>query len=123
MEGPVTVQRGDVVFLRFPFSDGSGTKVRPAVVVQSDPDNARLESTVVALITGNTRLVGKEARHILIDVSTESGRLSGLRYSSAINIHSLFTVHRSLIHEVVGELADEVMGQVSLQLRQSLALS
>ena len=35
------VQRGDVVFLRFPFSDGSGSKVRPAVVVQSEPKGDR----------------------------------------------------------------------------------
>ena len=49
------LQRGDVVFLRFPFSDGTGSKVRPAVVVQSDRDNQRLESTIVVSITGNTR--------------------------------------------------------------------
>ncbi len=123
MEGLVTVQRGDVVFLQFPFSDGSGQKGRPAVVIQSDIDNAKLESTVVALISGNTRLVSKEPAHILIDVATESGRRSGLRYSWAINTHSLFTVHRSLIHEVVGGLADEVMKLVAQQLRQSLELS
>ena len=30
------VQRGDVVLVDYPFSDGSGSKVRPTVVVQAD---------------------------------------------------------------------------------------
>ena len=34
------VRRGDVVLLDHPFSDASGTKVRPALVVQGDARNA-----------------------------------------------------------------------------------
>jgi len=37
------VQRGDVVIINHPFSDASGSKVRPALVVQSDSRNSILE--------------------------------------------------------------------------------
>jgi len=47
------VQRGDVILIDHPFSDGSGSKVRPALVVQSDARNALLTETIVALITRN----------------------------------------------------------------------
>ena len=45
------VNRGDVVLLDHPFSTGAGSKVRPVLVVQGDRDNARLTSTIVAMIT------------------------------------------------------------------------
>lgn len=119
----MNVQRGDVVFLRFPFSDGSGSKMRPAVVVQSNRDNLRMESTIVVLITGNTRLVGKEPGHILIDLNTPEGKASGLKYTSVVNTHSLFTLKRTLIDEVIGEMSPNLMMQIDTELRDCLELS
>ena len=119
----MNVQRGDVVFLRFPFSDGSGSKFRPAVVVQSDRDNLRMESTIVVLITGNTRLVGREPGHVLIDLNTVEGKASGLKYTSAVNTHGLFTLKRDLIDEVVGEMSPTLMTQIDAELCGSLGLT
>jgi mRNA-degrading endonuclease toxin of MazEF toxin-antitoxin module len=51
------VKRGDVVLLDHPFSDATGSKVRPALVVQSDARNVLLTETVVALITKNLKYV------------------------------------------------------------------
>jgi mRNA interferase MazF len=72
------VDRGDVVIVDFPFGEGLGSKVRPAVVVQCDADNRRLGTIIVAMITKQTALAGREPRHVLIDVSTEAGKASGL---------------------------------------------
>jgi mRNA-degrading endonuclease toxin of MazEF toxin-antitoxin module len=44
------VQRGDVVLLSIAFTTGTGMKMRPAVVVQSDHNNVRLNATIVAMI-------------------------------------------------------------------------
>jgi len=60
----------------FPFGEGAGSKLRPAVVVQCDADNRRLGTVIVAMITKQTALVGREPRHILIDLTTESGKTS-----------------------------------------------
>lgn len=62
------VFRGDVVLLDFPFSDASGSKVRPAVVVQNDSLNRRLTSTIVALVTKTTHRARSEATQFLIEV-------------------------------------------------------
>ena len=48
-----SMNRGDVVILDHPYSDGSGSQVGPALVVQNDRDNQRLTNTIVALITRN----------------------------------------------------------------------
>jgi mRNA-degrading endonuclease toxin of MazEF toxin-antitoxin module len=49
----MNIKRGDVVLVDFPYPSGSGGKVRPALVLQNDADNARLLNTIVAQITGN----------------------------------------------------------------------
>jgi len=49
----MNVQRGDIVLVDFPYSDQTGHKVRPALVVQSDVWNPRLDDTIIALITSS----------------------------------------------------------------------
>ena len=52
----MNVQRGDVVLVDYPYTTGGGTKVRPVLVIQNDRDNQRLLNTIVAQITGVTRI-------------------------------------------------------------------
>jgi mRNA interferase MazF len=51
----MNVHRGDVVLIDYPYAAGSGTKVRPVLVIQNDRDNQRLLNTIVAQITSVTR--------------------------------------------------------------------
>jgi mRNA-degrading endonuclease toxin of MazEF toxin-antitoxin module len=41
------MKRGDVIIVDFLFSDRTGSKVRPALVVQADDFNARLSDTII----------------------------------------------------------------------------
>jgi mRNA-degrading endonuclease toxin of MazEF toxin-antitoxin module len=45
--------RGDVVEVEWPFRDLSGTKRRPAVVVQADFLNALIDDTIYVKVQGN----------------------------------------------------------------------
>ena len=47
------VQRGDIVLIDFPYSNHTGSKIRPALVVQADVWNQRLDDTILALITSS----------------------------------------------------------------------
>ena len=47
------MNRGDVVLADFPFQDMPGSKIRPAVVVQSDAFNATHASITVCPITSD----------------------------------------------------------------------
>jgi hypothetical protein len=53
----MSVNRGDVILTYVPNIGSPGGKVRPALVVQSDHNNARLSETIIAAITSNTSLV------------------------------------------------------------------
>jgi mRNA interferase MazF len=69
-------RRGDVVVVRFPFTDVRRAKARPAVVVQNDRDNQKIRKTVVAMVTGNLRRQG-DASHFLIDPGAPEGASAG----------------------------------------------
>ena len=49
------VQRGDVVLVDYPYSDRTGSKFRPCLVVQNDLNNQRLDDTILATISRTSR--------------------------------------------------------------------
>src|SRR4051812_13149449 len=116
------MKRGDVVLLDYPYSDGSGSKVRPVLIVQNDRDNQRLTNTIVALITKNVSRA-HEPTQLLIDVTTPHGQQSGLNQASAVTCTNLFTISQTKIHRVIGSLPPAGMTQVDDRLRVALGLS
>jgi mRNA interferase MazF len=115
-------RRGDVVLLDYPFSDSSGSKVRPALVVQSDWNNARLSCTIVALITKNIRRAAREPAHLLIDISTPDGQSSGLRVTSAVTCNNLYTVNEKHLVHTIGQLSTPTMLEIDACLKSSLGI-
>jgi mRNA interferase MazF len=117
------MQRGDVVLVRFPFSSGTSAKVRPAVVVQNDANNRRLNSTIVAMITSNTRLASAEPTQLVIDPATPEGRQSGLLHQSSIKCENLLTLEQSMVLRRIGSLPSAAMTRVDACLKASLELT
>jgi mRNA interferase MazF len=118
----MTVKRGDVVLVPIPFTSGTGGKVRPALVVQSNHNNSRLVNTIVAIITTTTHRATHQPTQLLIDPATPEGRQSGLLHSSAVKCEHLATIDQSLILRVIGTLPAATMAQVDACLKASLAL-
>jgi mRNA interferase MazF len=114
--------RGDIILANLPFSDLSGAKVRPALVVQSDHNNARLDDVILALITRTTSRATLEPTQLLIDISTPEGKATGLLHSSAVKCEHLVTLHKSFIKRVIGRLPDSLLHQVNNCLKASLDL-
>lgn len=116
------VQRGDVVIVDHPFSDATGSKVRPALVVQNDARNALLAETIVVLASKNLKHVGTDLIQLLIDIATADGKLSGLRVNSAIKCGKLFTIHENMIRKKIGALSAPLIKQVNDCLKAALEL-
>jgi mRNA-degrading endonuclease toxin of MazEF toxin-antitoxin module len=115
-------RRGDVVIVQFPFVGGGQGKTRPAVVVQCDRLNRQIHNTLVAMVTGNIRLVGKEPSQFLIDPSTPEGQSSGLSYASAVKCENLVTVAQADIIDTVGHLSDILKRRLNDSLKEALDL-
>ena len=105
--------KNDVVLVRYPFSDLTGTKVRPAVVV-NEPHPSE-DSLIVPLTSKTDRLGAGE--FVLVD-----WRAAGLHIPSAIK-RGLYTIHDSLILKTVGRLSPRDSAQVERSLRTWLGLA
>jgi mRNA interferase MazF len=85
---------GSIVLTRFPFTDLSGDKRRPALVVSRDND--RRIDLVVCFITSVPR-IGPDIAPLAAMAGT------GLKVSSAVRFDKLATLDRSII---AGKLGD-----------------
>jgi len=65
------MKRGEVFLVAWPFSDYSGIKRRPAVVVQADFLNGLITDSVLVQITGTARNARTET---LLDPAVEPRR-------------------------------------------------
>ena len=119
----MNVQRGDVILVNYPFAGGMGSKVRPALVVQCDRNNARLDNTIVAQITTRIRFAKTEPTQLLIEASSPAGRQAGLLADSAVSCENLFTVRQDGVVRQIGTFPVDVMSQVDDCLKASLELS
>jgi mRNA interferase MazF len=106
--------RGDVVLVPFPFTDLTGQKRRPALVVS--PDGFDPEDVVVCAIT--SRLPGRLRPW---DVSLVAQDLieKALPMPSVIKVGKLFTMHQRLIVGHFGTVTEEKLSDV-LRLLQRL---
>jgi mRNA interferase MazF len=87
--------KSDVILVRYPFSDLSGVKVRPAVVVQAP--HAYDDNFIVPLTSKIATLLAGE--FVLADWAA-----AGLNVPTAVK-RGLYTVHRRLVVAALGRLA------------------
>jgi mRNA interferase MazF len=99
----VTPAVGEVVLVRFPFSDLSQSKLRPAVCLA----DAGRGDWVLCQITSNA--YGDSRAIPLDDPDFVSG---GLKISSYARPAKLFTAHERLIAKSVGKLRDATLSRV-----------
>jgi mRNA interferase MazF len=116
----MNVKRGDVVMVDWLFSDCTGSKRRPALVVQADVYNATLDDTILALITGSARRRVGAATQVEIDITTPDGMQTGLVINSVVQCENLVTVDCKFILRIRGRLSASLMQKVNDSLKTAL---
>ena len=104
--------KGDVVLVRYPFSDLSDFKVRPAVAV-SAPHTSQ-DIFLVPLTSKTSGLLAGE-------FEMKDWKDAGLNVSSAVK-RGLVTLHQNLILKTVGSLSSEDSSELERSLRMWLGL-
>lgn len=89
------MRKGDIVLITFPFTDLSGTKLRPAVILIETAFDI-----TVCFITTQTQW--KESSDLLIDPSS----LNGLRKQSLIRTNKIATLDKTLAKGLLGKLGE-----------------
>lgn len=117
----MTYKRGDVVLVKYPMMDLSLYKPRPALIVQNDDNNQRLETTILLQITSNISRKNEPTQHF-ISLNTEEGLKSGLKTDSVIKAESIFTLPKDNIYKIIGDLNDKVLLEIDDCIKISLGL-
>ena len=115
------MKRGDVILAFVEHVGSSGGKVRPALIVQNDSLNAKLQETVLAAITSNLSHV-HEVHQLLIDISTTEGASSGLLHNSAVRCERLHVIPQVDVHRVIGSLSAQTMQEIDECLKSALGI-
>jgi mRNA interferase MazF len=110
------MRKGDVVLVRFPFSDFESEKVRPAVVLV--PENS-YGDVCVAFIT--SRMV-REPDCVFVEAGKKGFAKTGLKVSSTIRAGKIVTLQVSLITLVIGSLPPSHLAELNRVLKQVFKL-
>lgn len=87
--------KGDIILIPFPFTDLSGVKSRPALVLFSDEVDI-----TIAFITSQLKWQDE------FDVAVQPAELNGLKVSSVIRLSKIATVDKNLCLGKLGSLSD-----------------
>ena len=113
------VKRGSGVLIRYPFTDLTGAKVRPALVLTPDYLLSRLEDVLCLFISS-----AMPEELLPTDFVLEPGHVSflktGLMRRSVLRMHKLALLHKALVLRVLGEGEQALMHEVSQRLHLAL---
>jgi mRNA interferase MazF len=102
------MNRGDVVEVNWPYSDLSGTKVRPAVVIRSDFLTGLIDDTILVKITGSH--YGVPGTEVLLNPAVET--TSGLSKVCYACCYAILTRDEAVIGSVVCSLSLDAVQEI-----------
>ncbi len=103
---------GDIILITFPFTDLSGSKLRPAVIL-ADTN----EDVTVTFVT--TQLKWREPTDVLLNPTFNNG----LKLPSLIRTSKIATLDKTLIKGRIGKLTVDELRGLNEQLKLILKLS
>jgi mRNA interferase MazF len=112
------MNRADVVLVDWPYSDLTGSKLRPAVVVQADSLNGLIDDTVYVMVTGTRH--GIPGTEVELDPAVET--IAGLVKKSYASCTNILTRDQALVHHTLGALSNAAMQQIGDCLKRVLEL-
>ena len=115
------VKRGSIVLVRYPFTDLTAAKVRPAVIVTPDSLILRLDDVLCLFISSSVPMKLLPTDFVL-DLNHSSFPRTGLRLRSVFRTHKLALLHKNLVLRVLGELGSELLSEIDSRLQLALGL-
>jgi len=104
------MNRGSTCLVEYPFSDGTGAKVRPVLVVSNDDFNRGADVVVVPI---SSRPNQADPYSVFIDENSSVFQGTGLRRSSSVKWSKPFTLDKSLLIRRLGALDERLAQRVS----------
>jgi len=120
MPSTTTYKRGSVVVVEVAFSDLSGSKRRPALVVSDERFHKPLPDLIVCPISSQPRFYRKPGPG---DCPVKDWRAAGLRRPSTVRVSKLLAIDKGIIRRTLGVLRPHDLVGVEKDIQQAFGLS
>ncbi len=109
-------QPGDIVLVRFLFTNLSSSKVRPSLVISAWGDDV--------IVVGIFSRIPDTIKNTWVMVKEGSSNFAStdLRKTSVIKTEKITVIHRSVVRQKLGTLSQGLMIQVSKALKKALRI-
>lgn len=108
--------RGEVVLVKFPFTDLRTTKLRPAIVLA-----AHGEDVIVVGVFSSDPTAIKET-WLLIEEGQPHFSQMGLHKTSVVKGEKIAIIHGSIIHSVIGTCPPPLLEALAQRVKRALLL-
>lgn len=105
---PSTLLRGDIVLTQFPFTDLTGTSLRPALVVSP----GQIGQDIVLVAISSVVRGALAPTDYTVDTIHPEFSLTGLRVTSVLRLHKLAAVEHSVIVRRLGRIGVQLQAEV-----------
>lgn len=99
---------GTIGLVAFPFTDLSGSKVRPVLIISKAPLG---DDVIVTFISSNTKKKNK------FDVFVKKNTTNGLKSDSLIRVSKIATLEKKMLLGEIGKLEEKEAFQVQNQIK------
>jgi len=120
MRSTTTYRRGHVVVVAVPFSDFSGTKRRPALVISADTFHRTLPDVIACPISSQARFYRRPGAG---DCPLGDWRPVGLRHPSTARLSKLLAIDKAIIKKTLGVLSADDLAKVEQGIRKAFGLN
>lgn len=119
MPSTTTYRRGQVIVVDVPFSDRSGVKPRPALVISTEGFHGDLPDLIVCPISSQPRYYRRPGPG---DCPLRDWKATGLRRPSTARISKILAIDKQIIKRPLGTASLADLARVDSQLRRALGL-
>jgi len=106
-------KRGTIILVPFPFTDLTGNKVRPALIISKGKVG---EDVVVVFVTSQTKLRGNHLVNLTPDQE------NGLKTTSKIVCSKIATLDAKIVLGEIGLISSVVQQKVDTELKKVLGI-
>ena len=109
------MDKGKIILVPFPFTDLSGQKVRPAIVLYAQNKG---EDFIVCFISS------KQAEKVgIFDIKIKPSLQNGLKINSLIKVSKMATLEKKIALGEIGTLEKETLNKIDGKLKEIFKIS
>jgi mRNA interferase MazF len=115
----MSLKKGDIVLVPFPFTDLSQTKLRPAIVLWTEPQGKDVSLCFIS----SKNLENPTPDEFVLSTDDPEFSQTGLKVSSKVRVARLVTLESSLLQRRLGYLSQSQLQQLNAALIVAFQLS